>query len=179
MNWLKSNWRYFAIFGGLIVPILAVGIYGAVTAGEESFVHVMFREFVIHVPWGFCLTALFVILMMTYQNQRDTVIGWKWRYAIPLAAVMACAAIQEFGFSMTELFAGRWGQVIGGDWNRELNAAGEPLEEWEKLKSIADLFGWLFGTLAAIWYHYKAALWLWYARDNALAWKLGQIEMGK
>ena len=71
-----------------------------------------------------------------------------------------------------------------GDWNRPLcagTALSPPycIEPWEKWKSIADLFGWAFGALAAAWYHYKAALWLWYARDNALAWKLGQIEMGK
>ena len=111
MNWLRANWRYFALFGGLLLPVLSVAMFAKLTGGDGA--HIWFREAVIHMPWGFCLTALFVILMMTYQNQRDTVIGWKWRYIIPFAAVMACAAIQEFGFSMTELFAGRWSTVIG------------------------------------------------------------------
>ena len=148
-----------------------MGVYSAIVGGNATFAHIMFRELVVHVPWGICLTMLAVVLMMTAQNQRGMPFAWRTKYILPFATVMACAAIQEFGFSMTELFGGRWDQVIGGDWNREFNANGEPVDRSEQLKSIADLFGWAFGALAAMWYHYKASPFLYAARVSALSWK--------
>ena len=174
MNWLKQNWRYFAIFGGIVSPILVVMIYALATGGDP--VHIGFREFVIHVPWGICLTMLAVVLMMTAQNQRGMPFAWRTKYILPFAAVMACAAIQEFAFSMTELFAGNWKTVLGGDWNRPLCSAQAEVKGciddlWQRYKSIADLCGWAFGALAAMWYHYKASPFLYAARVSALSWK--------
>ena len=165
-EWLKANWRYFAIFGGLLAPIMIVGAWGAIKGDQEFLPHVLFREFVIHVPWGICLTMLAVVLMMTAQNQRGMPFAWLTKYVLPFVAVMACAAIQEFGFSVTELFGGR--NPFGGDWNRS------DIEPWLRAKSIADLFGWAFGALAAMWYHYKAADFLYAARHSALDWKSGK-----
>ena len=154
------------VFGGLFFVICIVMTYAGVDGRKQLAEHIAFREFVIHLPWGAALYLLFSVLMPTWERRRNRRhvtqrrFGWFVGLLTPVAVTLACAAIQEFGFSVTELLDG--GSPWGGDWNRP------GIDLADQLKSIADLAGWAFGALAAAWYAYKMPEPLWHWRQDYL-----------
>ena len=148
MTWLKRNWRYFAIFGGLASTIGIVSLLALIDSGSFS-IHVWFRS-LLHIPWGFCLACLFTRLLMLLEDHREKLLAWHWFYGIPISGVIWIALMQEFGFP--------------GDFRHA--------PDWiHKAKSFADCAGWALGALASGWFQYFCAVRLDTARNHYLRWR--------
>ena len=146
MNWIRRNWRYFAVFGAFALTIAVVSLVHVFEGQPAKAAHVWIRQ-ELHLAWAYVLVQLFTRLQMVVERQRGRPIPFGAFYAIPFSLVLGIALNQEFG--------------IPGDYRN----GPDPI------KSFADIAGWSFGALASTWYEYFARSRLFAVGNDALAWK--------
>ena len=131
-DWIRSNLRYIALFGTLFGIVAVTALLGFFDS--RAFAEHVVGRFALHLPWG-CMVAMLIYWVFYQADRRDgTLANWKVFYGLPIAAVLAIACNQEFGFP--------------GDFRHA--------ESWtHAVKSFGDIAGWLAGALIAGWYTYR------------------------
>ena len=150
-----------AIFGGALATLAAVTAAAAIWGPPDFWRHVLQRNLELHLMAGAGLYLLFQRLVLMIETRRRKMFGWFVWFIGPVMCVMAISLTQEYGLSLM----GESRSTFGGDWQFNKGSAVE------RAKSLADNATWLFGSLAAAWASYFAAVRNETARNHYLAWK--------
>ena len=154
IGYISSNrlWKPIALFATLLSVIAAV----TAIVPQEARAHVLNRNLVVHFGWACAAYLLLRRLVLAgerlYRKRKRHYGEGLWRlaprvwYLLPAAILISINATNEWAFAFTEPFNQPW----GGDWHRAVKGLIEPgpVMKW---KSVADIAGWLFGSLAAAW----------------------------
>ena len=166
LDWLAKHKLPVCVFGALLAVILIVR---ASVPDPILKAHIDERQFQVHFGWGVAAYLLFLRLLLTVErvmHKRTGVVQpkqfpWWVVYFAPVAVLLCFNVTNEFVFAFTETFTRN---PFGGDWARCVRD-GDMAKRW---KSIADLAGWLFGSLGAAWFCYYMPERLWDARRDYL-----------
>ena len=173
-NWIRRHRLPIGVFGGLAAVVVASIVIAYAMDDDDLAKHIQERQLEVHFGWGVAAYLLFSRLLLVVERKAKKRgagnLSWQAWYFGPIVALLACVTFQEFW---------PYGFPKIGDFFREevrdaVTGLMRPIRWGERLKSVVDYAGWLFGALGAAWYTYFTATRLETARQQYLSWKLSR-----